>query len=255
MKRMVLGLAALGVVATVGVAAAHDGKHPASAKQVAAALADPARADQASDDARRHAADVVAFAGVGPGSKVVDLLPGGRYYWTRIFSPIVGDTGKVYPLWPAVAAARAEKTVPTLNGWHLANVAYTVAPASGMSVGAADGTIDVVYTNENYHDIANLPGGEAAIDQVNAQILKMLKPGGVYVVIDHADAPGTGLTGTSTKHRIDPAVVKAEVVKAGFVFVGESTVLANPADDHSKNVFDPAIRGHTDQFAYKFRKP
>ncbi|MGX9079978.1 hypothetical protein ACWTQY_29360, partial [Klebsiella pneumoniae] len=118
-------------------------------------------------------------------------------------------------------------------GWHLANVAYTVAPASGMSVGAADGTIDVVYTNENYHDIANLPGGEAAIDQVNAQILKMLKPGGVYVVIDHADAPGTGLTGTSTKHRIDPAVVKAEVVKAGFVFVGESTVLANPADDHS----------------------
>ncbi len=75
------------------------------------------------------------------------------------------------------------------------------------------------------------------------------------VVIDHADAAGTGLSGTSTKHRIDPAAVKAEVVKAGFEFVGESDVLRNPADDHSANVFDPSIRGHTDQFVYKFRKP
>lgn len=255
MKRMMLGMAALCAIAIAGLAAAHDGKHPASAAQVAAALADPARADQASDDARRHAADILAFTGVGPGSKVVDLLPGGRYYWTRMFSPIVNETGKVYPMWPQVAAARAEKAAAALDGWHLANVTNTITPANVPTLGAADGTIDIVYTNENYHDIANLPGGEAALDANNAAVFKVLKPGGVYVIVDHADAAGTGLTGTSTKHRIDPAVVKAEVVKAGFVFVGESTVLANPADDHSKNVFDPAIRGHTDQFAYKFRKP
>ncbi|MFX4914308.1 hypothetical protein ABTC20_19035, partial [Acinetobacter baumannii] len=88
----------------------------------------------------------------------------------------------------------------------------------------------LVWTVQNYHDIAN-NGGEAALDQFNDEVMKALKPGGSYIVIDHADAAGTGITGTSTKHRIDPAAVKAEVVKAGFEFVGESDVLRNPADD------------------------
>jgi predicted methyltransferase len=86
-------------------------------------------------------------------------------------------------------------------------------------------------------------------------VFRMLKRGGTYVVIDHADAPGTGMTGTSTRHRIDPAAVKTQVEAAGFRFVGQSPVLRNPADDHSKAVFDPAIRGKTDQFVYKFKKP
>lgn len=80
-----------------------------------------------------------------------------------------------------------------------------------------------------------------------------LKPGGYYVVIDHAAVAGAPADVTKTLHRIDPAVVKAEVVAAGFVFDGESKALANPADDHSKAVSDPAIRGHADQFAMRFR--
>ena len=88
-----------------------------------------------------------------------------------------------------------------------------------------------------------------------AAVFKMLKPGGTYLVIDHADAAGSGLAGTQSKHRIDPAAARAQIEKAGFKFVGETKVLRNPADDHSKIVFDPAIRGHTDQFVYKFRKP
>ena len=89
----------------------------------------------------------------------------------------------------------------------------------------------------------------------DAAVFKLLKRGGTYVVIDHADRAGAGLSGTETTHRIDPAAVRRQVEAAGFRFVGASTVLANPADDHSKAVFDPAIRGRTDQFVLKFRKP
>jgi predicted methyltransferase len=88
----------------------------------------------------------------------------------------------------------------------------------------------------------------------NKAVFDALKPGGTYVVLDHA-APGTGLSATETLHRIDPAVVKTEVEAAGFKFVGEDDSLKNPADDHSKKVFDPSIRGKTDQFVYKFKKP
>jgi len=89
----------------------------------------------------------------------------------------------------------------------------------------------------------------------DAAVFKLLKTGGTYVVIDHADVPGTAMSGTETKHRIDPAAVRRQVEAAGFRFAGASKVLANPADDHSKNVFDPAVRGKTDQFVLKFRKP
>ena len=86
-------------------------------------------------------------------------------------------------------------------------------------------------------------------------MFKALKPGGIYIVIDHVAAAGSGLRDTETLHRIDPAIVKKQVLAAGFEFVGESKVLANPKDDHTLKVFDPAIRGVTDQFVYKFRKP
>lgn len=251
MKAVLTGIVSIALVATAAAAIAHDGKHPASAKQVAAALADPRRADQAADDARRHAAEVIAFTGAGPGSTVVDFLPG-QGYWTRILSGVVGPTGHVYALWPAGGAKYAEKPLPALKALGLANVTAEVLPSNKLATPAP---VNIVLTVQNYHDIPNKGVGEAGIDFLNKAVFDALKPGGIYVVIDHADAPGTGLSGTETRHRIDPATVKAEVLKAGFVFDGESKVLANPADDHSKNVFDPAIRGHTDQFMFKFRKP
>ena len=82
-----------------------------------------------------------------------------------------------------------------------------------------------------------------------------LRPGGVFLVVDHTAEAGSGMRDTDSLHRIDPAIVKKQVTEAGFVFEGESAVLANPADDHKKLVFDKSIRGHTDQFIYKFRKP
>lgn len=221
-----------------------------AAPVIAKALADPARADQAGDDARRHAAEVLAFSGARPGWEVVDFLPGSGY-WTRIFTGIVGPKGHVYAIWPAAGAKYAEKALPALQARNLSNVTAAVDPG----LVTPPHPVDLVWTVQNYHDIANDGGGEAALAAFNGAVFKALKPGGTYVVIDHAAPAGSGLSDTSTLHRIDPAIVKQEVEAAGFEFAGESRALANAADDHTLKVFDPAIRGHTDQFVFKFRKP
>jgi predicted methyltransferase len=91
--------------------------------------------------------------------------------------------------------------------------------------------------------------------RINKAIYDALKPGGIYLVLDHAAAAGRGVSNTNDLHRIDPATVKAEVTAAGFEFVGESDVLRNPSDDHSLAIYDPKMRGKTDKFIYKFRKP
>ena len=217
---------------------------PAVSPAIRAALADPARADQAKDDERRQAAAVLAFSGVRPGDTVVDYLPG-QGYWTRIFTGLVGPKGRVIAMWPAGGAKRAESVVPTLQARGLANVTYDVQTTNLPTVTQP---LDLFWTVQNYHDIP-----EGLRPAFNAAVFKALKPGGSYVVIDHADTRGA--PPTTTKHRIDPAVVRSQVTSAGFRFVGQSTVLANPADDHSKPVFDPSLRGHTDQFVYKFQKP
>lgn len=218
---------------------------------VTAALADPARADQQGDDARRQAAAVVAFSGAKPGDVIVDYLPGAGY-WTRIFAGVVGAKGHVYAVWPAAGARYAGKSLPALQARGLANV---TAEVQATNLPTSPRPADLFWTVQNYHDIPNKGAGEPALRAFDAAVFALLKKGGTYVVIDHADAAGTELTGTDTKHRIDPAAVKRQVQAAGFRFVGESRVLRNAADDHTKGVVDPAVRGRTDQFVYKFRKP
>ncbi len=251
MKTIWMGVVAVaataGAIATGAVSADAQKTTPA----VYRALADPARVDQQADDARRKTAAVMTFSGAKAGSVVVDYLPGAGY-WTRILTGIVGPRGHVYAIWPAAGAKYAEKTLPALQARGLKNV---TAEVQATNLPTAPRPVDIFWTVQNYHDIANNGGGEPALQAFDAAVFALLKRGGTYVVIDHADAPGTGLTGTETRHRIDPAVVKTQVEAAGFKFVGESTVLRNPADDHTKPVFDPAIRGTTDQFVYKFKKP
>jgi predicted methyltransferase len=247
MKTACLSLAFVALIASVSVSAAKP-KHAAAdnSKVIAAALADPARADQAVDDERRKAAEMLAFSGVHAGDQVIDLLPG-KSYWTRIFTDIVGPKGHVYAEWPAFSAKYSEKVLPALLALKLPNVTSEVLPTDKPG---APTLVDLVWTVQNYHDVP-----EDSVAAFNTAIFASLKRGGTYVVIDHVDAPGSARTGASIKHRIEPSVVKAEVLKAGFEFVGESTALQNPADDHSLLVFDDKIKGHTDQFAYKFRKP
>ncbi|WP_380784957.1 class I SAM-dependent methyltransferase [Sphingomonas sp. R86521] len=240
-------LIAVALVTSGGIASAQTAS-PAVTK----ALANPARADQQVDDAKRKAAEVLAFSGVKPGDTVIDFLPGARYYWTRIFTEIVGPKGHVDAMWPAAMSARVDKTRPDFTAIGATNATLVASPTN---LPTSTRPVDLFWTVQNYHDIPNNGAGEPALRAFDAAVFKLLKKGGTYVVIDHADAPGTGLAGTEKRHRIDPAAVKTQVEAAGFRFVGQSRVLANPADDHSKVVFDPSIRGKTDQFVYKFRKP
>lgn len=242
-------VAALMILASAGVSAA-DSPGPA----VTAAVADAGRpeADRARD-ADRRPADVIAFAGIAPGYKVAEIAPGGGYF-TRIFSTLVGETGAVYALLPPRPAnAPAPEGPPRganalISDPQYANVKLaSIEPASTLPE-----PVDLVWTSLSYHDMHNRPGADLVA--FNKRVFDALKPGGTYIVIDHAAAAGSGKRDTSTLHRIDPELVRAEVTAAGFEFVRESAVLRNPEDDLAKGVAEVA-RGKTDQFVFKFRKP
>jgi predicted methyltransferase len=231
---------------------------PASAavpSYVAAALVDPHRASDARADARRQAAEVVAFSEVKPGDVVIDLVPGVGYF-TRIFSRIVGPKGHVYAIWPREYARIDGDEVSALAAVAAdpayANVTIVMEPAAALT---APAKADLVWTSQNYHDFPDRFMGSVDMKQLDRQVLGMLKPGGRFVVIDHAAESGSGLRDTERTHRIDPLLVKDQVTSAGFRLDGESGVLHNPADSHAKLVFDPSIRGHTDQFVFRFRAP
>ena len=194
--------------------------------------------------------EVLAFIGVKPGDKIADVV-GGRL--TASLARAVGPTGKVY----AVETAEVAKAHPEILG-----LMHGLAAQSPNVVVSADPVmtplpqgLDMVFIRQNYHDLYDKFMGPADVAAFNRQAYAALKPGGVYVVLDHAAAAGSGIGATETLHRIDPERVKSDALAAGFKFDGESKILANPADDHTKNVFAPEIRGHTDQFLFRFRKP
>ncbi len=216
---------------------------------VSAAVADPARGDDAQDDARRHIAEIMAYSGVKPGDTVLELVPGSGY-WTRVFSHIVGPEGKVYLAVPEPMEKYSEKTKALPD--ELSNTELLMQPADALS---APTQVDLVFTAQNYHDYPDEFMGPTDPAILNAAVFQALKPGGTYLVIDHSAEEGSGLRDTDTLHRIDPAIVRQQVIAAGFEYMGESDVLRNEADDRTLKVFDPAVRGHTDQFVFKFRKP
>lgn len=222
---------------------------------VSAAVADGGRDLQKPDDARRKPAEIVAFSGVKPGDRLLELIPGDGY-WTRILSKVVGPTGRVYAVWPQSYARFSQAKVALVTAMArqpaYANVSVEVQPTPVLS---APEPLDLVFTSQNYHDFPAEFMGNNDPAILNDAVFKMLKPGGTYIVIDHAAAPGTTLAQTRELHRIDPALVKQQAAKAGFEFAGEIDVLRNPADLYDLKVFDPKVRGKTDKFAYKFRKP
>ncbi len=251
MLAMLLTLA-LPATASAQVSNLHSG---AITGAVQKGVDDPARQADQHEDARRKVALVMTFAEVKPGQKVLELAPGSGY-WTRVFSAIVGPTGHVYTVWPDEMAKFSGKS---LTNWQqlvttppYANVSLLQQAAAKLSVPVS---VDLVFTSQNYHDYHDPFMGPVDMDKFDKQVYDALKPGGLFVVIDHVAPPGSGLADTDTLHRIDPEAVKRELEAAGFVFDGESNVLRNPADPHSATVFDKSIRGHTDQFIYRFRKP
>ncbi|HEY1613277.1 MAG TPA: hypothetical protein VGF97_06240 [Rhizomicrobium sp.] len=246
-----LTLAALAVATCVPAAQA---AMPVPAN-ISAAVADSARpADDKARDENRKPAECLAFAGVKPGDKVADLIPGGGYF-TRIFAKAVGGKGWVYAYMPSDIDAIYKKhntPIPPPADPNYPNVSFIHAPVAKF---VTPEKLDIVWTSQNYHDLHDKFFGPADVGAVNKAIYDSLKPGGVYIVLDHSAPKGSGLADTDTTHRIDEATVKSEVEAAGFKLAGESDILRNPADPRTALVFDKGIRGKTDQFILKFRKP
>ncbi|HEY2660533.1 MAG TPA: methyltransferase [Caulobacteraceae bacterium] len=250
MKAYLLAVCAGASLVTVSMAA-----EPAIKPYLAAALADSARGADIDIDARRKPGEIIAFSGLKPGDKAVDLIPGSGYF-TKIFSKVVGPKGRVYMIWPNEYAREAHPD-PENNQKLAQQPAFnniTVIEQPGAAFAAPE-PVDLVFTSQNYHDYPDKFMGQIDPMVFDRAVYKALKPGGVFLVIDHVAEAGSGLRDTDTLHRIDPAIVKKQVTAAGFVYEGESEALRNPVDDHKKVVFDKSIRGHTDQFIYKFRKP
>lgn len=222
---------------------------------VAAAIASTDRPKIDTDrDAARKPGELLAYAGLKPGDMVADIIPG-QGYFTRIFSKAVGANGRVFALIPPgqllvqPKAADPLKAIAAEPGF--ANVTVLTPPPGSMTTPAP---VDIAWTSNNYHDLYNAFGAEQAA-KFDAAVFKMVKPGGVFIVIDHVAKPGTSAADAKTWHRIDPEIVKAQVIAAGFNLESQSSILTNPADLHDAPVFAPTIRGRSDQFVMKFRKP
>ena len=217
---------------------------------IAAAVADPGRpAADTARDADRKPAEMLAFAGGKPGDTVLEVLPGGGYF-TRLISKTVGSTGHVYAGAPA---GKMQEAASAIAG----DPAYANVSVVGLDAAALTALppLDLIWTSQNYHDL-HLTRVHQDVAAIDSLWFSRLKPGGTLIVIDHAALPGAPVTATADAlHRIDPAAALGEIKGAGFVLDGESQALRNPADPRTAIVFDPSIRGHTDQFAYRFKKP
>lgn len=224
----------------------------------AAAVANPARppADLERDAGRKPAA-VLEFFGIAPGMTILDMFSGGGYY-TEILGSVAGPEGHV--------VAQANKAYLKFVGDEfkarhadnrLPNV--TVLMAENNELQLDENQFDAILMVLSFHDTFWISPEDdwPEIDRpaLQAELFAALKPGGVLGVIDHQAIPGSSGETGGTVHRIDRAIVVDELTQAGFVLEAESDLLRNPADDHSKGVFDPDIRGKTDRFVLKFRKP
>ncbi|MBU3922289.1 methyltransferase domain-containing protein [Hyphomonas sp.] len=207
-------------------------------------------------DVNRKPAAVLGLFSPQPGDTILEIEAGGGYY-TEILSRAVGPTGTIYMQNPAGFDAFLGDTVTKRLEGRLTNVTYLKSNFDAFAV--ADGEADIVTWFQGPHELWYIPEdqpegfGEPAA--VFAEIARALKSGGQFVVIDHAAPAGSPETTGGDTHRIDPAIIRTYAAAAGLVFETGSDLLLNPADDGTKNVFDPEIRGHTSQAILIFRKP
>ena len=251
MKHTSLLLAGVALMASSAIVLA------APTAKMKAAVADAGRpaADTARDENRKPA-DMLAFAGIGPGKVVVDMLPGGGYF-TRIFAKAVEPGGRVYAYFGTQYDARLKSQNKDPDNQ------FADLKATYKNLGVIHGplpqfvtpqAVDVVWTSQNYHDMHNKQYA-MDVNEVNKAIYKSLKPGGYYVIIDHKAAETAGDDVTEALHRIKESTVKKEVEAAGFKLVAEGKDLNYASDDGTKRVFEADVKGKTNQFMLKFQKP
>ena len=242
MRKIKRHLAAAALIALPAIAAAATAPGAFSA-----IVADGSRPpEDTARDADRKPANVMAFAGVRKGAKIAELAPGGGYF-TRLLSLAVGPAGHVY--------AVSGRPAPAVDAWAVDHPQVTMSLIKAGDA-LAPVPVDIVWTTLNYHDFKNVKVGDTdAAALYNAAAFKALKPGGVYLISDHAAAAGAGTTVTSTLHRIEEASVIKEVEAAGFKLDARSKLLNHAGDDHTQKVFESGVRGKTDQFLLRFVKP
>ena len=220
-------------------------------------MSDPRRpADQVMLDTARRPEQVIAFAGVKSSDRVADFMPGNAYF-TRLLSDVVGPSGHVYAFIPSEQVAHCAPE--EIAGIHqiAADPSYAnlTVLTDSLSNFRMPEKLDLLWTAQNYHDLHDSFMGPAEIGALNRAFFDALKPGGVLLVIDHVAEIGSGLRDTETLHRIDPVRMQREIEAAGFILEAHSDVLRNVEDDHRRAIFDPAIRGRTDQVVFRFRRP
>jgi predicted methyltransferase len=232
---------------------------PKPPTSIAAAVADTTHRspDNVKLDDGRKPAQVLQFLGVKPGMKVLDLF-GGNAYWAEMTAPVVGAQGHVTVWEPA--QFYSDKTKQSFAAFMAAHPNVSIVSSPFEAPDLPKNYADWIILNDNYHDTywqnpkMNIPHMDP--DRFLKAVYAAMKPGATIGVIDHVANPNSDTRATVEKfHRIDPNVVKADFKRAGFVLVGSSDVLRNPADKHDLLVFDPNIRGKTDRFIFKFKKP
>lgn len=231
---------------------------PAAARSaIVAAVADTTRpATDTARDADRKPVETLAFAGVRPGYKVADYAAGAGYF-TRLFADVVGPGGHVYAVVPSALFVYPNivKGIAEVETFAVKRPNVTVTFASALEGVRLPDKLDLFWISQNYHDLKDPFMGPVDMLAFNKAVYAALKPGGTYLVLDHSALAGAPADVTDTLHRIAASTVRREVEAAGFRFDGQSALLANPADPRTASVFDKSIRGHTDQFILKFRKP
>lgn len=246
---------ALAIAAAFALAATGAQAQPA---QVASAIAATGRTpDNVKLDEGRKPAEVLNFFGLRKGSQVIDMF-GANLYWAEIMAPVVGPRGRV-TIWQPTQFLNDERRKNfAAYAKRQKNVALISSPFEAPNLPA--NAFDFMIMNLDYHDVY-LENAERKIVRMDPDawlrtIYAAMKPGAVVGIIDHVALPNGDTRGTVSKlHRIDPEIVKADFQRAGFELIGVRNFLRNPADDHSLIVFDPKVRGKTDRFVYRFRKP
>jgi predicted methyltransferase len=239
-------LATLFLAALVSTAAFAD-KDP-----IPAAVADATRPQSDRDaDALRNPAATIAFAGIKPGMVIGELYPCGGYF-SRMLGDVVGPKGKIYGLettrWKGCAPADQKMVAEAGRK----NISINAAPFGAFSLPEK---VDLFWITQNYHDLHIKEYGAVDMLAFNRHVFESLKPGGIYFILDHQANPGLSDKDMAKFHRIEKSQVIREVTAAGFKLVAEGNFLHRTGDDHTKPIFDPAIRGKTDQYALKFRRP
>ena len=226
---------------------------------VAAAVADASARSEANIklDESRKPAELLAFLGLERGDQVIDMF-GLNRYWAEIIAPAIGPEGRLIVWQPTQFMNDKRKAEFEAFAAKAGNVALISTPFEAPRIGTD--AYDFMIMNLDYHDVY-WQSDERKIARMDPDawlktLYAAMKPGGVVGIVDHVANPGGDVRETVEKlHRIDPAVVRADFERAGFVLEAESPLLRNPADDHSLLVFDDKVRGKTDRFIFKFRKP